>query len=447
MPDVELPHKFIPRHYQRPVMKAVIEDGVKRAVCVWHRRAGKDKTFLNLLAIKAMETMGNYAYYFPTATLGRKALWDNIDSRSGMRVVDHLPTELVARMNEQQMKITLANGSTIQVLGTETLDVVGGNPVGVVFSESAQHRPDAWDYIRPILAENGGWAIFNGTPRGKNWFYQLYDMARKNPSWFTQMLTVDDTHVLTPEDIEAERKAGMREEMIAQEFYCDWAAALPGAIYGRVIDMARRENRIAEMPVAGDCLVHTAWDLGGPRHTAVWYWQIVGREIRVIDCDLHFEGSIIQRVDMMNQKGYHYGTDYLPHDAAAMERTGLTFAGELQRLGRKVSVVPRTHDVWIGINHLLEMFGGIVFRSPHTDKGLEALGSYRMHIEELGSITRAEPIHDWASHPADALRTMAEAHRVGLFKFASAAEPRPDYYGRLGGKHGARRKAIMNVGG
>jgi len=445
--QIELPHKFTPRHYQRPVMRALIEEGVKRAVCVWHRRAGKDKTFLNLLAIKAMETMGNYAYYFPTATLGRKALWDNIDARSGMRVVDHLPPELVAKMNEQQMKITLVNGSTLQVLGTETLDVVGGNPVGVIFSETAQHRPDAWDYIRPILAENGGWALFNGTPRGKNWFYRLYDMARQNPEWFCQLLTVEDTGALTREDIEAERKSGMREEMIQQEFFCDWSAALPGSIYGRVIEKARRENRLAPMPVDGSNFVHTAWDLGGPRHTCVWYFQVIGREIRVIDCDLHFEGSLIERVDMMNRKGYHYGTDYLPHDANSMERSGVTFAGEIQRLGRKVSVVPRTHDVWVGINHLLEMFDSLVFRSPQTEKGVEALGAYRMHIEEEGAITRPEPIHDWASHPADALRTMAEAHRVGLFKFACAVDPRPDYYGRLAGKYGKRARAVMNVGG
>jgi hypothetical protein len=218
MTEIELPYRFEPRFYQCPVMRALLEEGKKRAVCVWHRRAGKDKTFLNILAIKAMETMGNYCYYFPTATLGRKALWDNIDARSGMRVVDHLPRELVAKMNDQQMKITLVNGSTIQVLGTETLDVVGGNPLGVIFSETAMHRPDAWDYIRPILVENGGWALFNGTPRGKNWFFRLYDMARQNPEWFCELLTVNETGALSAEDIEAERISGMREEMIQQEF-------------------------------------------------------------------------------------------------------------------------------------------------------------------------------------------------------------------------------------
>ena len=242
-------------------MQAILENGVKRAVCVWHRRAGKDKSFLNVMARAAVERMGNYAYYFPTAVLGRKALWDNIDAASGMRVVDHLPRELVAKMNEQQMKVTLINGSTIQVLGTDTLDVVGGNPVGVIFSETAQHRPDAWDYIRPILAENGGWAIFNGTPRGKNWFFRLAEMARGNPEWFHQVLTVRETGVLTEADVQRERDSGMREEMIQQEFYCDWSAALAGSIYGKVIEAARREGRMCPMPVAGDSLVHTSWDL------------------------------------------------------------------------------------------------------------------------------------------------------------------------------------------
>lgn len=430
-PEIELPYRFEPRRYQCPVMRALLEDGTKRAVCVWHRRAGKDKTFLNILAIKAMETVGNYNYYFPTATLGRKALWDNIDARSGMRVIDHLPRELIGKMNEQQMKITLVNGSTIQVLGTETLDVVGGNPIGVIFSETAQHRPDAFDYIRPILAENGGWALFNGTPRGKNWFFRLYDMARQNPHWFCEILTVDNTRAVSSEDIALERAAGMREEMIQQEFFCDWSAALPGSIYGKVIEEARREGRICAMPVAGDALVNTSWDLGSPRHTVVWFFQVCGREIRMIDCDMGREETITERVARMLAKGYNYGKHFLPHDALQTERTGLTLRDELVRSGlpsASVSVVPRTHSVWVGINHALEMFNAISFRSPQCDNGVEALGAYRQHIEGEGALTKSEPIADWASHPSDAFRTMAEAHRSGLVTFRyTNAEVRPGW--------------------
>jgi hypothetical protein len=305
----------------------------------------------------------------------------------------------------------------------------------VIFSEAAQHRPDAWDYIRPILAENDGWAIFNGTPRGKNWFFRLHEMARQNPDWFCQTLTVDDTGALSAEAIEAERKAGMREEMLQQEFYCDFSAALPGAIYGRVIEQARREGRICAMPIDGSSLVHTSWDLGSPRHTVVWYFQVSGREIRIIDCDLGREETITERVGRMLAKGYHYGKHYLPHDALQTERTGVTLRDELARAGlpsTSLSVVPRIHDVWVGINHTLEMFPALSFRSPQCDLGVEALAAYRQHNEGEGGITRAEPIGDWASHPADAFRVMAEAHRSGLLTFKhTTAETRPEWSFRV----------------
>lgn len=83
---------------------------------------------------------------------------------------------------------------------------------------------------------------------------------------------MEDTGALTKEDIEAERRAGMREEMIQQEFYCDFSAGAPGAIYAKLVERARCEGRICPMPVDGSNLVHTSWDLGAPRNTAVWYW-------------------------------------------------------------------------------------------------------------------------------------------------------------------------------
>lgn len=419
MAEIYLPYRFEPRHYQWPLWRAVVDKGTKRAVCVWHRRAGKDKTFLNILVAKAMQQMGNYAYYFPTATLGRKALWDNIDAKSGMRVIDHLPPELVKKPNEQQMKLTLVNGSTIQVLGTDNLDVVGGNHFGVIFSESAQQNPLAWDYIRPILAENGGWALFNGTPRGKNWFYRLMLQAQENPDWYCSVLTVEDTGAITPEQIEAERRAGMREEMIRQEFYCDFTIGMPGAIYARFIEEARRQGRITRLPVDGNSLVHTAWDLGSPRNTVVWYFQTVGKWIRVIGCDRERDETIVQRVARMKASGFQFGTHFLPHDAAQTARNGKTLAVELQEAGfTGVRIVPRTADIWYGINHAQQMFPSIEFDGEKCAAGLEALEAY--HTKEIAeaNYTTSEPVHDWASHTADAFRTMAEAHAAGMFKFS-----------------------------
>ncbi len=417
MARVRLPHRFTPRDYQRPVMRAICEQGIKRAICCWHRRAGKDKTFLNILVIQAMTRMGNYAYYFPTATLGRKALWDNIDAESKMRVIDHLPPEIIAKSNEQQMKLTLVNGSTIQVLGTETLDVVGGNYAGVLFSESAQHNPLAWDYTRPILVENGGWAIFNGTPRGRdNWFYKLIQDNRNNPTWFVQTLTLDDTKAVPQESIDEERRSGMSEEMIRQEYYCDFNASNAGAIYGRFLERAENDARVGGFPVDGTAPVHTAWDLGSPRNTVVVYFQVLPFGIiRFIDCDSGLDYTLAERVAYMRAKGYNLGNTYLPHDAAQTSRNGLTFAAEARAAGlTNIHVVPPCQSVWPGINHAGSMFGQFEFRMPACERLVSALRDYHTLPDTSSGIVRNEPAHTWHSHYADAVRTMVEAHMHGV---------------------------------
>lgn len=211
-----------------------------------------------------------------------------------------------------------------------------------------------------------------------------------------------------------------------------WSAPLKGAIYAEAIERARAEGRICAMPIDGSNLVHTSWDLGAPANTVVWYWQIVGREIRILDCDRGERGTLTERVAYMLGKGYNFGKHYVPHDAEQTERTGLSVAGELRKLlpaGSIVSV-PRTHSVWVGINHALELFPALSFRSPACDDALTALSCYRNRVEGEGALSTNEPVHDWASHTADAFRTMAEAHRAGFVSFKhTTAEPRPDWYG------------------
>jgi hypothetical protein len=438
---IVLPFRFEPRHYQKAVMGAICEGKVKRAVCCWHRRAGKDKTFLNILAIKAMEVMGNYAYYFPTATLGRKALWDNIDARSGMRVIDHLPKDIVRKMNEQQMKITLINGSTIQILGTESLDVVGGNYIGVIFSESAQHNPLAWDYIRPILRENGGWAIFNGTPRGKNWFYDLIEHNRDNPDWLIDIRTVRDTGALTDDDIEEERKAGMREIMIRQEYYLDFTVGVQGALYADCVEQARNEGRVTSADIYDRSLpVFTTWDLGSPANTALWFWQILPTgELRAIDFMAGEKLRTGERVGAILSKGYTYTAHLLPHDGDATQKGGISYSQELRNAGLcDVRVIPRCGDVFTGINKMLDLFPRIVFRAPHTERGLDALTQYHTKEVAQGSYLSDTIVHDWSSHPADAFRMCGEAIMHGMIKAQGMMKIQPER------RH---RKANMSVGG
>lgn len=217
---IRLPHSFTPRPYQLPLFKA-LDSGVKRAFIIWHRRAGKDKACFNYLIKSAFKRVGTYFYFLPEYAQAKKVIWDNIDN-DGFKMLDHIPKQLIAATNATELKVTLINGSIIQLIGADTFSKsgVGTNPVGVVFSEYPINNPNVWNYVRPILALNNGWAIFNGTPRGQNHAFQLLETVKNNPDWFTQILTIEDTVLLTPDDIARERSEGMSQEMIDQEFYC-----------------------------------------------------------------------------------------------------------------------------------------------------------------------------------------------------------------------------------
>lgn len=218
--EIKIPHQFNPRDYQLPLLKA-LDSGVKRAVITWHRRSGKDKTCFNYMIKKAFERKGTYFYFLPTYTQAKKVIWDNIDN-DGFKMLDHIPQELIQSKNSQELKIDLKNGSVIQLIAADTFDKggVGTNPIGVVFSEYSINKPEVWDFVRPILKVNGGWAIFNFTPRGTNHAHKLLQIARNSNKWFSEVLTIDDTGVLTTQDIEEEREQGMSQDLVEQEYYC-----------------------------------------------------------------------------------------------------------------------------------------------------------------------------------------------------------------------------------
>jgi hypothetical protein len=224
--EIDIPYNHSPRAYQFPFWSAM-ESGRKRACLVWHRRSGKDLTALNWTATAMTERVGTYYHCFPEYNQGRKVMWDGMDGE-GKKFTDHIPKEIRKSTNNTEMKIETLNGSIWQIIGADNYDsVVGANPVGIVLSEWAisDRYPQAWDYFRPMLVENGGWAVFIYTPRGRNHGFDLYQQALNNPDWFCQLLTIDDTRVISREDIDRERRAGYSEDMIAQEFFCSFVAS------------------------------------------------------------------------------------------------------------------------------------------------------------------------------------------------------------------------------
>ena len=226
--NVQIPANYTPRFYQMPFLRAM-DSGIVRACWVCHRRGGKTKTVLNMTIKKAFERVGSYYHCFPEYGQGRKIIWDGMDG-DGHKLLDHhIPLEVRKNTNSTEMKIELINGSIYQVVGADNFNsVMGSNPVGLVLDEYSlsDKYKSAWDYFRPILAENGGWAVFPFTPRGRTHGWDIYQMALGNPKWFCQILTVDDTKIAGILDkIKDDRESGMSEDMIQQEYYCSFIAS------------------------------------------------------------------------------------------------------------------------------------------------------------------------------------------------------------------------------
>ena len=323
---IQIPDNFNPYPHQIPIYNA-LPDGFTRAFTIWHRRAGKDKTFMNILARETTKRKGTYFYILPYYKQARMIIWEGIDN-DGFRFIEHIPPQLVSRKENQQMVIETKTGCTIRFLGSDNIDsIVGTNPVGVLFSEYSLHKPQAWNYLRPILAQNNGWALFNGTPRGKNHAYNLYQAAKKSSKWFTELLTVndtfrpDDTPIVTQEAIEEERQAGMPPELIEQEFYCSFDAGMVGSYYSDIIKRLANADppQITRVPYEPNLPVSTAWDLGINDDTVIWFFQQYRDEVRLINYYANRSKPIPHYIGYCHSLDYNYDYHLLPHDVKVRE--------------------------------------------------------------------------------------------------------------------------------
>ena len=256
-------NKFVPRTYQLPILDAIENKGYKRVIAIMPRRAGKDVTAFNLCIRACVRKPCVIYYIFPTYAQAKKVIWDSV-TNSGERILDYIPDSLVDSKNGQEMKIRFKNGSLLQLVGSDNYDsLMGTNPQGVVFSEYALQDPRAYQFIRPILAANDGWALFISTPRGKNSLYELYQIALNSKNWFAMKLTLDDTQHISQAEIERERAEGvMSEDLIQQEYYTSFDMGVEGAYYAKYMDKMRIDGRIGDVPWEPGFKVNTAWDLG-----------------------------------------------------------------------------------------------------------------------------------------------------------------------------------------
>jgi phage terminase large subunit len=426
--DISIPFNWEPRDYQMPAWLA-LEGGINRGLLFWHRRSGKDLFCVNYCMAQAMQRIGAYWHIFPTYKQGRKIAWEG-KTKAGRPFVDHFPKQLIDRVRDQEMTLNFRNGSSYHIIGADDPDSqVGTNPVGMIFSVWAvMQDPKIWQLLQPILVENDGWAIFITTPRGRNHAYRMLKRNETNPKWFCQVLGADDTihngeRVVSDEAIKEARAEGMTEDMVQQEFYCSFDASLENAYYGPEMRLAASEGRITQVPYDPALQVETWWDLGMSDQTSIWFVQHSMGSTRMIDYEFASGQSLAYYADLLNRKRekWHctYRTHLLPHDAKVRELgTGKTRIETLRKLGiDRLKVVKKT-ALQDGIQACRSMIQTTYFDEANCVTGIEGLRQYvKKPIEgaedpDGNQMFSNEPVHNWASHPADSFRTGAIGSRA-----------------------------------
>ena len=368
---------------------------------------------------------GSYYFIYPSYTQGKKILWQGMD-KEGRRYIDYLPEGAVVDRNETDMQLWLRNGSLIQIVGSEKIDsLVGTNPRGLVYSEYSLQAPKAWDLLEPILLENGGWAAFIYTPRGRNHGYRLYQSALSNPSWFCELLTIRDTKkeggvpVISEEQINELRRSGKDETIIQQEYYCSFDGAVQGSYYD--LTSVYSEGRVGQFPWNPTKPVGTAWDIGTGDTTVVIFYQQNGPWFDIIDVEEASSKGVDYWAKVVNAKPYVYERLHNgPHDLEQRHWSALgkTVTSIASQFGLHFRSIPKT-QIEDGIAAVRRLLPRLRFNKVNcTDKlfyghsFLDAIAEYHKEYDAEAECFIEHPMHNWASNPADALRIMAQSVNI-----------------------------------
>lgn len=393
----------------------------KRFSClVVHRRAGKTVSAVNDLVIGAIECglpRPQFAYVAPFRDQAKRVAWDYLKH--------YAQPFLAGKPNESELSVPIitrdmsAGPAKVSLYGADNADSLRGIYLdGAILDEFGDFKPSVWgNVIRPTLSDRKGWVVFGGTPKGRNEFWAVREQARKNPNeWFLLELPASKSKLIDQEELDAAQRQ-LTPEQYAQEYECDFAAALPGAFFGREMVACEREGRITRV-VPDDALpTFTAWDIGYRDDTAIWWYQVIRGEIHVIDYHASSGQNIEFYAKLIHSKPYRYAklnAHWLPHDAKAKT---LASGGKsiIEQLAAhlnldSLAIVPNL-DLQDGIQAARMALTRTWFDEGKCYEGLEALRQYQREYDEDKKAFRERPRHDWTSHPADAFRMLAVAWR------------------------------------
>ena len=380
------------------------------AALVCHRRAGKTVACVGELVIRAIRTgkqNARYAYIAPYYSQAKQVAWDYLK---------HMVAPLGAEVRESELSVKLPkNGAVIRLFGADNPDALRGIYLdGVVLDEYADTKPSLWGaVIRPLLADRRGWAVFIGTPKGRNAFYEIVHHARNSDDWFDLTLKASESGLLHSDEL-ADAQRTMSEDQYNAEFECSFDAAILGAYWGKEMRIALEMGRICDVPYDPAVPVETAWDIGRTDSTAIWFFQRVRGEKHFID---HYEANgedIPDYAKVLADKPYKYSDHWLHHDARAktLASGGKSVIEQLFALGIRAQIGPELSRQ-DGIQAARMVLAVSWFDRTRCMDGIEHLRQYRRQWDEDRKMFGPDPAKTPHNHTADAFRYAAIAMRDG----------------------------------
>ena len=406
---VELP--FTPLPWQKYVM-----DNLARfTVLVVGRQSGKSTLAQNVLVQKMLETQnGKFAFVSPELKQAKRNVWADM-----LGYLKPLIQQGRIQTNSQELTIYFPeNNSWIYFLGTDNVDANRGLRLNyAVMDEVADMPQNAWDeVISPMLSTTEGGALFIGTPKGRNFFTNLYlfSLREENDEWMGMLLKTENTGNVSKKELDSQRRR-LGAEKYEQEFECNFDAKIRGAYYGKEMGNAIRDKRICTVKWQRDLPVITSWDLGLDG-IAVWFAQIINGDIHVIDFEMMIDKQLKEMLNVVNQKPYVYDYHIVPHDAARGSVVmKLSPMKQMKGLGWRLKRLKKTKSVSQDIEIVRSFISRCAFDSKQCEQdikqgtvkipvGLESLRQYRREFDEQTGTYREQPIRSIHNHAADSFR-------------------------------------------
>ncbi len=413
------------RDYQAEIFDAVELKGYRKVLALWPRRAGKDLTVWNLAIRHALRKTSLIFYCLPTFTDAKKVIWDGI-TIDGKKFLDYIPKQLIANLNQSELKITFKNDSIIRLIGSNQYDSMRGvNASMVIFSEWAYCESEAaYDVVRPMLAANDGVVIFLTTPWGKNHVWRQYVTCLELDDWWVTLKKTSDIQHIDEEILELE-KSQMSHEKYMQEYECSFIQGVDGCVYAHDLRKMEQEQRITNVSWEPGLLTHVAMDIGvsGKNNatTLIWFQTIANNSIiKIIDCYSNFGFGLDHYIDIMSRKPYQMDKYIAPHDIAVREFGGgaVSRYEKARQLGITFTILPQA-SIEDGIENVRTHFPKIWIDQTKCKSFVDALENYYYEWNEQRQMYGAKPVHSWASNYADALRYMCQ----GLYKTVRGLTP------------------------